>query len=255
MKKVGIKNTEYYQKEFSKLIDNMAYRHGRQAIFSDFLDLAICSFHSTNLRSRLMEKDEANEKKYLSIIGKYGRNDQLIFPQMLACLVNHTADNEYEDIFGDWFMENISNGHNGQFFTPQCVCDLMASINLPEGESGKTVCDPCCGSGRLLLSVAKIAPNNYFYAADNYHDCAKMTAINMFLNGLRGEVAHMDTLSLSWYGAYQINSQGIGIIPLPKENSIFWHDAENRNRQYEEIKQKEIEEALFKKTKGQISMF
>ena len=51
---------------------------------------------------------------------------------------------------------------------------------------------------------------------------AKMTTLNFFLNGLRGEVAHMNSLSMEWFGSWQINMNDIGILPIEKEQSIIW---------------------------------
>lgn len=34
------------------------------------------------------------------------------------------------DCLGDYFQEYISGGHIGQFFTPQNICELMASLTI-----------------------------------------------------------------------------------------------------------------------------
>ncbi|MEM8527827.1 MAG: hypothetical protein AAGG68_24510 [Bacteroidota bacterium] len=49
-----------------------------------------------------------------------------------------------------------------------------------------------------------------------------MATLNFFLNGLRGEVAWMNTLSIEWYGGWQINNNGLGILPIEKEESRIW---------------------------------
>jgi type I restriction-modification system DNA methylase subunit len=61
------------------------------------------------------------------------------------------------DPLGELYMQAISNGHNGQYFTPTPKCDMMATMSLGESSTlGQTVCDPTCGSGRMWLAAAKI---------------------------------------------------------------------------------------------------
>ena len=49
-----------------------------------------------------------------------------------------------------------------------------------------------------------------------------MATINFFLNGLKGEVAWMNTLTMEWLGGWHINQNGLGVIPIEKENSQIW---------------------------------
>ncbi len=107
------------------------------------------------------------------------------------------------DVLGRYFEQNISHGHNGQFFTPEHICELTARINLPSKPGGR-IFDPCCGSGRMLMAMAKFDRNARFYGADIDHNCAMMTAINLCLNGMYGEVAWMDSLSNKFYGGWEI---------------------------------------------------
>ena len=66
------------------------------------------------------------------------------------------------DVLGDMFMECVSHGNNGQFFTPIHVADLMACMGGGNRLKPKlSVCDSCCGSGRMLLpAVKKCAEEN-----------------------------------------------------------------------------------------------
>ena len=98
----------------------------------------------------------------------------------------------------------------------------------PEDE-GKSVFDPACGSARMLLSCAKLNHKNYFFGADNSDTCAKMAVLNFFLNGLKGEVSWMNSLTMEWYGGWHINMDGIGIVPITKEQSLIWKEATKRN--------------------------
>jgi len=118
------------------------------------------------------------------------------------------------DCLGEFFQQRLSRGKHGQFFTPEHVCDFMAQINMDKDTTvGKTIMDPCCGSGRMLLSAAKVNRSNYFYGADIDERLAKITAINFCLNGLQGEVAWMDSLSMTHWGGYSINYK-YGLVPV-----------------------------------------
>lgn len=52
-----------------------------------------------------------------------------------------------------------------------------------------------------------------------------MATLNFFINGLNGEVAWMNCLSMEWYGGWSINQNGIGIVPITKEQSKIWSEA------------------------------
>ena len=216
------KNTSLY-KDFVKTIEPLTRRHDRGKVFNDFLTAAICSYHKTNIQTQLQEKDEANEALYMETISRYSKEEINILPKLSALFTRSVYEDPYSDILGEYFTEHVTKGQNGQFFTPSGVCEMMA---LMQGKPGtikhKTIADPACGSGRLLLAFAKHNPNNWFYGTDNNNTCAKMSALNFFINGLRGEVAWMNTLSMEWYGGWQINEGGLGILPIDKEQSVIW---------------------------------
>lgn len=139
--------------------------------------------------------------------------------EMFECW-SYACDNDGEgfyDALGDLFMDCVSFGRNGQFFTPQEVCDMMAVMTYGDGlEDGKSVNDPACGSGRMLLAMAKRNRRLKFYGADNDLTCVKMAALNMLVNSMKGEVAWMNTLSMEHYRSYHINliQYGSHYIPM-----------------------------------------
>ena len=104
----------------------------------------------------------------------------------------------------------------GQYFTPEHVTDFMAQINMgPDSKAGQTVLDPACGSGRTLLSAAKINRFLHFYGADLDPICCKMALYNMILNSLTGEIAHMNSLSNEFHRGYRIQTQLIDGYHIP----------------------------------------
>ncbi len=211
---------------FNSLVKNMeslSRKFDASRVFDDLLTMVICSHHTTNIKSRLQEKDEANEAFYMSTIEKYRPEELDLFAQACAAIQLNVLDNPYSDILGEYFMQNITRGQNGQYFTPEPVCDMMAVITGGEAaETGNRVLDPASGSGRMLLSYAKQSPDNYFFAADLSQICAKMSVVNFLFNGLRGEVACMNSLSYEFFQAWHVNMDGIGITPIEKEQSQIW---------------------------------
>ncbi|WP_442267629.1 N-6 DNA methylase [Tenacibaculum sp. ZS6-P6] len=174
----------------------------------------------------MIQKDEDNEALYMETIKSYTKEELNELAKSLGALQLNVFDNPYSDILGEYFTQSITKGQNGQFFTPTHVCEMMAQMTVPNlEEEGKRILDPACGSGRMPLAAAKINHKNEFFGADNDQTCAKMATLNFFLNGLKGEVAWMNSLTMEWYGSWQINMNGLGIIPVEKEQSYIWSEA------------------------------
>jgi hypothetical protein len=181
--------------KFTEIFDKITYGKSEEEVFDDFLTILICCLSG-----------ERYEDEYLSIVSKYTKETFCIFPKLAGEMVN-IMDNDgrgLTDCLGEFFTSRITKGRNGQFFTPIHITDFMGMILLDENTIGKKVFDPACGSGRMLLSAAKVSRRNRFYGADIDHRCCKMTAINFCLNRMIGEVAWMDTLKFEHWGGYTI---------------------------------------------------
>lgn len=184
-------------------MQQLAYRHSIATVFTDFLDISICALSMG-----------AMEERYLEIISRYEKPDAYKLAEAFGALVLE-MDNGGEgmkDVLGEFFMEHISHGHNGQFFTPEPICEMMARM-MGEIADGKRVLDCACGSGRTLMAAAKINRKALFYAADVDRNCAMMSAINFCLNGMFGEVAWMNSLSNEFYGGWQIKALPVHDCP------------------------------------------
>ena len=86
--------------------------------------------------------------------------------------------------------------------------------------------DPACGSGRTLISTSKVNSNMRFVGVDLSPDCAKMTALNMWLFDLDADVYCGDslTMKMSWVwrirkGGY-INSGQVETLPEPIKTQV-----------------------------------
>jgi hypothetical protein len=183
--------------------------YGLHSVFEEFLEMAVCALSLG-----------AKEDRYLEIVRNYEKPDAYLMSEAFGALVMEmdNGGKGLKDCFGDFYMEYISHGHNGQFFTPEPVCDLMARISNPSGV-GERVADCCCGSGRMLLAAAKISRDSLFFGADIDRMCAMMCLINLCLNGLLGEVCWMDTLMNRFYAGWGIELHPEHCVPYIREIS------------------------------------
>lgn len=159
--------------------------------FHNFLDLAL-SYFCNNMNERQMalrkrvEENDDFRKAYQEALEAYG-----------------DCAEDYKDPMGDMFMDKISHGQHGQFFTPEDLCTLSAElIGVGNVEDGHTINDPTSGSGRMLLKALQIARAKgrepILYANDISMTCAKMCLLNFLVNSVDGEVTCGDALKLDW---------------------------------------------------------
>ena len=107
------------------------------------------------------------KKSIKKLLVKYKiKKDIKEYASIFGLLVN-IMEKTKEDILGDYYQGCITFGEHGQFFTPNHVTDIMAQLSgIDKDTEGQKIGDMCCGSGRMLLSAAKIAPKNYFIGKD-----------------------------------------------------------------------------------------
>ncbi len=236
---------------FKTVFEKAAYGGSYHTVFDDFLTVCICCFSINPETGMSFYEDE-----YLNIIEPYKKRGTLKhFPDLLAELVIFMEENLENplgnDMLGDFFQQFISHGQNGQFFTPFHICTFMAQINSGEETHSLNVMDPACGSGRMLMAFGRLAsiPHNY-YAIDIDPLCVKMTTLNLFLNGLRGEVVCANALMPDDFSfGYSISFCPLGIRKIEtKEKSILWNIHQNsflKNKETEPKKQEILQLQLF----------
>lgn len=144
-----------YKKEFLQTFRKLTYRHRAWDIWKDFIVMFACSLSNPVDKAHYEER----EKRYLSIIKKYNKQEQNLFPELAAHTVMALEDNPEQDFLGSIFMElNLGNESGGQFFTPYHVCQLMAAVAVGdvvpqvEKEGYITINDCCCGAGATLIA-------------------------------------------------------------------------------------------------------
>jgi type I restriction enzyme M protein len=97
--------------------------------------------------------------------------------------------NTYEYLIARFASDAGKKG--GEFYTPAEVATLLA--RLLEPKSGERICDPTCGSGSLLIRIAReIDGSNYsLYGQESNGSTWALSKMNMFLHG-------MDNARIEW---------------------------------------------------------
>lgn len=225
------KNTNTPKSLFAESIFRIAYRFPLAQVFDDFLTMTIAAF-TQNLATGV----SWYEDEYLDTIAKYKDSDlRFVFQEVLGHLVlemnTRLGSSEGNDVLGEFFEQHISNGRNGQYFTPYHICKMMVLLNY-EAESYEfgeplRILDPSCGSGRMLLAAHHtLGPGHEYYGIDIDRTCVKMAALNLFLHGMwNSEVMCANALSPSDFViSYKISFLPLGIFKIEeKEQSKLWH--------------------------------
>jgi len=165
-------------KILSELIGSGKY--SRDKIFNDWLDLILASalalrdnIQRKGIKIDLSKMDGVYEDRYMEIVESYdnsgekGKRPVDYFARAYVSLMKEIKETD-KDCLGDIFMSEITFGEHGQFFTPEHITDMMALMTVPsESEEGRqVVCDPCCGSGRMLMSAHKNNPEAFLVGID-----------------------------------------------------------------------------------------
>lgn len=98
------------------------------------------------------------------------------------------------DLFGDAYEFLISNyaanagKSGGEFFTPQCVSELIAKLAIHGQPTINKIYDPAAGSGSLLLQAKKQFDDHIiedgFFGQEINHTTYNLARMNMFLHNI-----------------------------------------------------------------------
>ena len=220
--------------QFAESLQAIGIRFGLSKVFDDFLTMSIAAC-SRNPKTGLSHYED----EYLQTIAAYKDSElRHEFPKAFASLVAEMearADDERgNDILGEFFEQHFANDRTGQVFTPFHICTFMTKIthdasdkNHEPGDRPLRILDPACGSGRMLLAAHKeFGQGHEYYAIDIDRVCVKMTALNLFLNGIwNSEVMCANALMPDdFVCSYRISFIPFGIFKIEKkEASKLWH--------------------------------
>lgn len=118
--------------------------------------------------------------------------------------IDFQLENTEIDVLGDayeYLIGQFASGAGkkaGEFYTPQEVSTVLARLVTAGKQQLKTVYDPTCGSGSLLLRVAKYVKDvGHFYGQEQNHTTYNLARMNMILHDVhfsRFHIAQEDTL-------------------------------------------------------------
>lgn len=150
----------------------------------------------------LFEDMDLNSSK----LGKSPENRNEIIAKVLAHLdkIDFKLDDTELDVLGDayeYLIGQFASGAGkkaGEFYTPQEVSKILAKIVTTGKSKLKSVYDPTCGSGSLLLRVAKeVKDVSNFYGQEMNRTTYNLARMNMILHGvhyLKFDIKQEDTL-------------------------------------------------------------
>lgn len=234
--KIKKSNTAVSSKNnFAETLHKISHRFPLFTVFDDFLTMSLAACTQNLVTGKSCYEDE-----YLETIEKY-KDTELrhefpnAFDSLITEMEERVGSSEGNDVLGDFFEQNISNGRNGQYFTPFPVCQLMASIthtdatisDSQEEKKPLQILDPSCGSGKMLLAAHRVnGAGHEYYGIDIDRTCVKMTALNLFLNGVwNSEVMCANALNpTDFVISYHISFLPLGIFKIEeKEKSLLWY--------------------------------
>ncbi len=221
-----------------QLLDKAARQSclSRGEVFSDFLHMAVCCLSGGQLEDQYMQVVKRHSE------GSPGKRSCDTIAQLFGAIVSSCEDTQdgIRDILGDLFEGGVSYGENGLFLSPQPLCQTTASLSLMDVEddsSPKSVCDPCCGSGRMLLAVAERHRHWEFVGQDVDIRCVRITALNLALRNLYGYVIHGDSLRMESKLVYRTGFNGRGFVrEVPPESvpyALFLHESRTERPEIE----------------------
>src|SRR5581483_5184606 len=191
--------------DFRKLLGTLSHKHDLRRVFDAFVRMAACAVAAGT-----------REPEYLEEAKRWEKSDLALFSQVLGALVLEMEGRPFEDVIGGYYVEYALSQKgqqwNGEFHTPKPICDLMARMTLgdldslpPEGPI--TVCEPACGAGAMILSLAQICPPDArrrlrVTAIDINRAACDMAFINTTLWAVPARVIHGNSLSLECWAAW-----------------------------------------------------
>lgn len=149
-------------------------------------------FEDLDLTSTKLGRTEKDKNKVISKI--LGHLDKIDFE----------LENAESDILGDayeYLIGQFASGAGkkaGEFYTPQQVSKVLSKIVTTGKTKLRSVYDPTCGSGSLLLRVAKeVQDVAYFYGQERNRTTYNLARMNMILHDVhysKFDIKKEDTL-------------------------------------------------------------
>ncbi len=132
------------------------------------------------------------------------KNERIIEILTHLSKIDFKLEDSKSDILGDAYEYLISEfaagagKKAGEFYTPSQVSRLMAMIVTEGKKKLRSVYDPTCGSGSLLLRIRDYASVAHYYGQERNPTTYNLARMNMILHGVHFShfaIGHGDTLT------------------------------------------------------------
>lgn len=218
----------------AKLLNSISNKFSSWQVFTDFIELSALAI-SNSVDKLHFDK---REKRYLDIVGKYSKDDAMVFPQILAELTRvmqrSAEEKDFPDYLGTLFHEmEFHNKQKGQFFTPKNMADMCAEMTVGGKNFEETIAEkgyiamhePASGSGVMVLALAgALAKKGYDWSRQMYvlaQDldvrCTHMCYIQLSLYGIPAVVVNGNTLNMEEYERWY--------TPVFMVDGWYWREA------------------------------
>jgi type I restriction enzyme M protein len=125
-------------------------------------------------------------------LGRTEESKNTLIAKVLTHLdeIDFQLDHADSDVLGDayeYLIGQFASGAGkkaGEFYTPQQVSTILARIVTTGKSRLKSLYDPACGSGSLLLRVAKEADVTEFFGQEMNRTTYNLARMNMILHGV-----------------------------------------------------------------------
>ncbi len=200
-----IKPSELFENVRRRAASNENLNETLETIFRDIEGSAVGTESEDDIKG-LFDDLNVNSAKLGNTVAR--RNEKLV--KLLDAIGDLPLGGDYSensiDLFGDAYeylmqMYASSAGKSGgEYYTPQEVSELLASITTMGKTRVNKVYDPAAGSGSLLLKFAKVLGKENvggFYGQEINLTTYNLARINMFLHDINYEKFHIalgDTL-------------------------------------------------------------
>lgn len=196
----------------SELFSRLAKRgnaEGKSKFILDDLSKVLVNIEQSTMGSE-SEEEFGNLFEDLDLtsskLGKSENAKNELIVKVMAHLdeIDFNIEDSESDMLGDayeYLIGKFASGAGkkaGEFYTPQQVSKVLASIVTTGKEKLKSVYDPTCGSGSLLLRVAKeVKEVNKFYGQEMNPTTFNLCRMNMIMHNVhyrRFDIKNENTL-------------------------------------------------------------
>lgn len=134
--------------------------------------------------SKLGKTPEARNAIIAKVLTHLDKIDFKLKTQLIASqLENDVLGDAYEYLIGQF--ASGAGKKAGEFYTPQQVSSILAKLVTTGKQKLKSVYDPTCGSGSLLLRVAReVNDVSNFYGQEMNRTTYNLARMNMILHGV-----------------------------------------------------------------------